>query len=89
MLQYYNHSEKLPKLSFWFRVVGPLFSAGTVPVDECLKMLHESFAATLHHPYGDVNKWHQPEHPSRYDRDVTAYISTSFPQPVASTQKIS
>lgn len=62
-LLYYDHSVELPKLSVWCRVVGPLFSAGTVTVAEGLNLLHESITLTIHHLYGNINMCHQPEHP--------------------------
>lgn len=60
-LRYYDRSVKLPELSVWFCVVGPIFSAGTVTVAECLNMSHESIAPTIHHLYRNINMWHQPE----------------------------
>lgn len=71
-LRYYDRSVKLPKLSVWFHVVGPILSAGTVTIAECLNMFHKPIAPTIHHLYGDINMWHQPEHPH-------IMIGNSFP----------
>jgi len=87
-LRYYKHSVTLPKLSVWFRVVRPIFSAGTVTVAECLNMLHKSTIPHYSSPVWRYQHVASTRTPPHYDRDVTTYIGNSFPDHWQRTQRI-